>query len=172
MVATAATARREAILGAAAALLERDGREALTMRSLADRLGIKAPSLYKHFRDKAAIEDAVAADAIAELSGAVAGARARGAEPAAIAREIAGFAQRRPGAFALAADRPLVLALGRDDAERALVAFVQGVLALQRAGVDPSALDGVWRAGTAAFGGDRAATAPRRPVVRSLPGPD
>ncbi|GGV15098.1 TetR/AcrR family transcriptional regulator [Streptomyces spectabilis] len=40
----------------ARALVEEAGPEALTTRSLADRLGIKAPSLYKHFSDKAAVE--------------------------------------------------------------------------------------------------------------------
>lgn len=56
---------REALV-AARFLLEDDGVEGLTMRALADRLGIKAPSLYVHFRDKTAIENALVAEGLAE----------------------------------------------------------------------------------------------------------
>ena len=37
------------------------GPDALTMRRLAERLGIRAPSLYKHLPDKAALEAAIIA---------------------------------------------------------------------------------------------------------------
>jgi AcrR family transcriptional regulator len=43
-------------VGAARQILEDEGREALTMRRLAEAVGIRAPSLYKHFSDKAAVE--------------------------------------------------------------------------------------------------------------------
>lgn len=43
-------------MAAALEILEAEGREALTMRRLADAVGIRAPSLYKHFPDKAAVE--------------------------------------------------------------------------------------------------------------------
>jgi AcrR family transcriptional regulator len=42
-------------------LLDEHGIDALTMRRLAARLGIEAPSLYKHLPDKAAVEAAVIA---------------------------------------------------------------------------------------------------------------
>lgn len=41
---------------AARRLLEDEGYEALSMRNLAEQLGIQAPALYKHFADKRAIE--------------------------------------------------------------------------------------------------------------------
>jgi AcrR family transcriptional regulator len=44
--------RRDEILDVAATVLEEDGPDALTMRQLAARMGIRAPSLYKHVRDK------------------------------------------------------------------------------------------------------------------------
>ena len=44
--------RRRQIVEAARQILERDGESALTMRRLAADLGMKAPSLYKHFPDK------------------------------------------------------------------------------------------------------------------------
>ncbi len=53
------SARQRQIVDAAWQILAMDGREALTMRRLADALGIKAPSLYKHFPDKQAVEAAL-----------------------------------------------------------------------------------------------------------------
>ena len=44
--------RREQILEAALDLLEEHGPDGLTMRAVAGRVGVKAPSLYKHFPDK------------------------------------------------------------------------------------------------------------------------
>jgi AcrR family transcriptional regulator len=59
-------------------LLEEEGPGALTMRRLAERLGIQAPSLYKHLPDKTALEAAIIAtgmeDAAAAFETAVAGA--------------------------------------------------------------------------------------------------
>lgn len=40
-------------------MIEREGGDKLTMRRLADEMGIQAPSLYKHFTDKQAITTAV-----------------------------------------------------------------------------------------------------------------
>jgi AcrR family transcriptional regulator len=54
-----ATARR---------LLEEEGAGALTMRRLAEQLGIKAPSLYKHLPDKAALEAAIIATGLEEAA--------------------------------------------------------------------------------------------------------
>jgi AcrR family transcriptional regulator len=48
-------------------LLEDEGPGALTMRRLADELGIRAPSLYKHFANKAAVELALVEDAMFDI---------------------------------------------------------------------------------------------------------
>jgi AcrR family transcriptional regulator len=53
------TARRREIIERARKILESDGRDALTMRRLAEEIGIRAPSLYKHFSDKRAVEVAL-----------------------------------------------------------------------------------------------------------------
>jgi len=53
------------IVDAAREALEAGGLDALSMRRLADRLGIRAPSLYKHFPDKGALEAALMADGVA-----------------------------------------------------------------------------------------------------------
>jgi len=55
--------QRQDVLDAALALLDEVGMEGLTMRRLAQRLGIQAPSLYWHFASKQALLDAMA-DAI------------------------------------------------------------------------------------------------------------
>ncbi len=49
----------DSILNAALEILERDGPEALSMRNLASALEMKAPSLYRHYPDKAALETAL-----------------------------------------------------------------------------------------------------------------
>ncbi len=49
----------DAILETAIEILERDGPDALSMRNLADALEIKAPSLYRHYADKEALEIAI-----------------------------------------------------------------------------------------------------------------
>ena len=57
-------------------LLEAKGEAALSMRRLAAAMGIRAPSLYKHVPDKAALEVALIAAGLAE-AGARDGGRAR-----------------------------------------------------------------------------------------------
>ena len=49
----------ESILNAALEMLERDGTNALSMRNLATALEMKAPSLYRHYPDKASLETAL-----------------------------------------------------------------------------------------------------------------
>ncbi len=53
------SARQQQIVDVAGAILEAEGPDSLTMRRLASELGIKAPSLYKHFPDKSAVEIAL-----------------------------------------------------------------------------------------------------------------
>jgi len=47
--------RARQIAAAARGLVETDGPEALTMRRFGEKLGIRAPSLYKHLPNKAAL---------------------------------------------------------------------------------------------------------------------
>jgi AcrR family transcriptional regulator len=76
------SARGRELVAAGRQLLEEEGPEALTMRRLADRVGIRAPSLYKHLPDKAALQAAIIAtgleEAAAAFEQAVEGAGARG----------------------------------------------------------------------------------------------
>jgi len=52
---------RKAILAAAVEIVERDGTETLSMRAVARRLGLAPNALYYYFRDRKALEAAVAA---------------------------------------------------------------------------------------------------------------
>ena len=57
----------QAILEAARTLLEGDGPAGLSMRPLAQRLGLRASSLYRHYPDRAALEAALADDTAGQL---------------------------------------------------------------------------------------------------------
>src|SRR3546814_3399518 len=59
------------VVATARQLLESEGRDGLTMRRLAEEIGIKAPSLYKHLPDKAALEAALVEEALAEVGAAL-----------------------------------------------------------------------------------------------------
>jgi AcrR family transcriptional regulator len=67
-VVVARSARADEVVVAARRLLEEEGAGALTMRRLAEQLGIKAPSLYKHLPDKAALEAAIIATGLEEAA--------------------------------------------------------------------------------------------------------
>jgi AcrR family transcriptional regulator len=94
----------EAILEAAARLLEAGGLDALTMQAVAADVGVRAPSLYKRIRDRAALVRAVQEAAAAELEAALSSA-ARGKDPRAdiiaMADAFRAFAHRRPGVYGL-----------------------------------------------------------------------
>jgi AcrR family transcriptional regulator len=57
----------ESILAAALEILEEHGPNSLSMRNLAEKLGMKAPSLYRHYRDKTALENALQLEGARQL---------------------------------------------------------------------------------------------------------
>jgi TetR/AcrR family tetracycline transcriptional repressor len=59
--------RREEAVRAALRLLDEVGLEGLSLRKLAKELGIQAPTLYWHFKNKQELLDEMAAMAVAEL---------------------------------------------------------------------------------------------------------
>jgi len=149
------------IMSAARAILETDGLDAVTMQAVADRVGVRAPSLYKRFASRAALLTAVADDVAAELGEAIASSL-READPGDAIRSLAmrfrAFGHSLPGAYRLLfSDRGTgtdpgpgigseaavgLLALterlvGRDralDAARFLTAFAHGFVSMELAG--------------------------------------
>jgi AcrR family transcriptional regulator len=167
------SARAREIVAAAREILEAEGSAALTMRRVADRLGIRAPSLYKHLPDKGALEAAIISAGFEESAERFEAALAEGGEPlAALARAYREFARRHPHVYRLMTERPLarerllegveeraaaplVRACGGDlDRARALWAFAHGMTILELNGRFPpdAELDAAWERGIEAFG--------------------
>ena len=96
--------RRRQAVTAARRLLDAEGEEALSMRRIAAELGIRAPSLYKHFADKAALETALIADGLHSLYQALDGGDRN---LAGIAASYRSFALAHPHLYSLMTERPL-----------------------------------------------------------------
>jgi AcrR family transcriptional regulator len=71
--ATRTRLNREAVLRTAIAVADRGGIDALTMRALADELGVEAMSIYYHLPNKNAILDGVVEEVFAEIESEVGG---------------------------------------------------------------------------------------------------
>jgi AcrR family transcriptional regulator len=163
--------RARQIVAAARDLLESEGADALTMRRLGERLGIRAPSLYKHLPNKAALEVALIADGFEEAAETFDAATTGAEEPlAALADAYRGFAKRHPQLYRLMTEGPLpreqlppevedraaaalVRAAGSPDRARAAFAFIHGMVILELNGrfPDDDGLEPAWQAGLAAF---------------------
>jgi AcrR family transcriptional regulator len=166
------SARATEIVGVARQQLEQEGLEGLTMRRLADRLGIRAPSLYKHFADKQVLEAALISDGFAELADVFERATAGADDPLhAIAVAYRAFAHAHPHLYRLMTERPLhrdklvpgvedraalplYQAVGEDiDLARAAWAFAHGMTNLELNGRFPpdADLDAAWERGLTAI---------------------
>jgi AcrR family transcriptional regulator len=165
------TPRAREIVAAARDLLDEEGPSGLSMRRLAQRLGIQAPSLYKHLPDKRALENAIISDAFEE-QGAVFEQALDSDDPlGALAVAYRRYAHEHPHLYRLMTERPLdrdrlvpgaedraaaplVQAAGGDaDLARAVWAFAHGmtILELNRRFPDDADLDAAWERGLAAF---------------------
>jgi AcrR family transcriptional regulator len=164
--------RAREIVAAARELLEAQGVEALTMRRLADRLGIRAPSLYKHLPSKEALEAAVISVGFEEsaerFEAAVASDPRRPLR--AIAAAYRSFAREHPHLYRLMNERPLrrhllepgvearaaaplLSVVGSLDRARAAWAFAHGMAMLEMNGRFPPGadLDAAWNEGVRAI---------------------
>jgi AcrR family transcriptional regulator len=170
------TPRAQQIVEVALELLETEGPDALSMRRIADRIGIRAPSLYEHVPDKRALEAAIISVGFERLADAFDAAAATPGDPLArAARVYRSFAASHPHLYRLMtahelhrellkpgvedrAGRTIYEAAGRDpDLARAAWAFAHGmtILELDRrfpAGAD---LDAAWERGLSAFRSQR-----------------
>jgi AcrR family transcriptional regulator len=173
MASSALSPRGRELVDSARALLEEEGPEALSMRRLADRVGIRAPSIYKHLPDKQALEAAVVSAGFEELAAAFVEAVEGSADGlGAIATAYRRFAAEHPHLYRLMTERPLPrerLAPGVEDAAaqpvldavggdvdtaRAAWAFAHGMTILELNGRFPPGadLDAAWERGLEAFG--------------------
>jgi AcrR family transcriptional regulator len=172
MTPTEMTPRAREILSAARKLLEADGPDALSMRNLAERLDIKAPSLYKHFPSKEALEAGLISEAFEEQAELFEAGLKRSRRPiAAMANAYREFGRRHPHLYRLMYDRslnrelltptsearaaaPLIHATGDDeDLARAIWAFAHGMTILElndRFGLGAD-LEAAWKRGLAAL---------------------
>lgn len=162
--------RREEILDVAQDLLEREGPDALTMRALAERLGIRAPSLYKHVAGK---DDIIAGLQERALVAFTTHLGTAGPGLGGLARAYREWARANPRLYELATRRPLArdrltpgvesaaaapvvrAAGGEEHRARALWALAHGLVDLELADRFPPGadLDRTWRAAVAAFEG-------------------
>jgi AcrR family transcriptional regulator len=105
----------EAIVGAAEELADANGLEALTLATLARRLGVRPPSLYAHITGLRDLRQRLAARGARRLAAAMqaaAAGRARGDALAAVADAYRSYAREHPGSYAA-----LQRASDPDDAE-------------------------------------------------------
>lgn len=100
---------RQALLDAALALVEQGSADAISLREVARRVGVSPAAVYRHFPDKQALMEAIAAAGLARL-GAVQAEAAAGADPPhafeAVGRAYVRFALDNPGLFRVAFTYP------------------------------------------------------------------
>jgi AcrR family transcriptional regulator len=136
---------RTRVLAAAVALADREGAEALTVRRLAEDLGVHPTSLYNHVPSKGAILDGVVAQLFAEVPPAPADVDWPGWVHH-VAAGLRDLARAHPGAFMVLARRPA-------ETPEAFALTEAGLVALERAGVPlPRALHVVRAASLAVLG--------------------
>ena len=87
-----------AVVEAGREILEESGVAGLTMQSVAQRVGVRAPSLYKRVKDRDALIQAVAAATVSDLTVRL---EASDGSLEALARTYRGFAHERPEGFRL-----------------------------------------------------------------------
>ena len=143
---------RRALVLEAVRTIQTQGAGALTLRGVGDRLGVSRTALYRHFADKQALLDEVAADGFRTLRAALRGAWSDGGEgrPGFDAMGVAyvGFAVTHPSHYRVMFGGLARRHAGAEDeiaeSADAFQALVDAIVALQRDGgmraEDPQAL--------------------------------
>ncbi|GIG70750.1 TetR/AcrR family transcriptional regulator [Phytomonospora endophytica] len=158
------------IVAAARELLDTEGVPAVTMRRIAEKLGIRAPSLYKHLPDKGHVETALQTQCLTELAVALETVEAdHPGDLLALALAYRRFAVGNPHLYRITrvihrdalpegveyrAAMPLLRAVGGNmDVARAVWAFAHGMVVLELDDRFPPGadLDTAWRIGCEAF---------------------
>ena len=131
-----------AIVGAGRELLEQQGLAGLTMQSVAARVGVRAPSLYKRVRDREALVAAVAEATVDELTRRF---EASDRSLEALAHTYRAFARERPEGFRLMFASPA----SQEALDRGAAAIVRtaGTLAGEEHALDAARLVTAWATG-------------------------
>jgi len=174
------TERARQVIATARVVLEAEGIDGLTMRRLADELGIRAPSLYKHVSGKPDLELGLVELAMEESGDTLHRAVARGsADPVgALLTAYRSMGLTHPNLYRLLtgggfprdelvpgleewAGEPFYLAVGEPFLAQALWSFAHGTMILEfdHRFLGGSNLDRTWRAGADAFTAARTALA-------------
>lgn len=169
----ALSGRATEIVTVARRVLEGEGPDGLTMRRVGDELGMKAPSLYKHFADKAAIELVLVEQGLVEMGQALRDA-IHGRTPASAVRPLLDtyrdVARVHPNLYRLTtvgrlrrdelvpgledwAGEPFFSVMGDPYLAQAVWSAAHGMVILELDGRYPpdSDLDRTWRAAASAF---------------------
>jgi len=172
---TAHSERAADIVSAARVILEKEGADALTMRALAAAVGMQAPSLYKHFPTKRAVQMALIEQGLLELGNALHEALrmpGRGGAVESLLNAYRKAALASPALYRLAtagpllreelspgleewAGEPFFLATGDAWRAQALFSLAHGMAILELDDRFPhgSDLNRTWKAGAEAFTG-------------------
>jgi len=157
-------------VAAALHLLETEGESAITMRRVAESIGIRAPSLYKHLAGRDELVAALQAEGLRAMGAAFERAlrsRTRRTRLVALARAYRELALARPALYRLTTGQPLLRDLlpagledqvggvlvdpveGDLDRARATWALAHGMADLELSGRFPpyADLDAAWRVG-------------------------
>lgn len=102
---------RSEIVSAAAELIAENGREGLSLRAIARRVGITAPAIYAHFDDLDAVRDAVVRDTFGALTGRLAASTQAASDAVgrlrAMCRAYVAFGREHPMEYAVLFSRPI-----------------------------------------------------------------
>lgn len=165
------TPRARAVVAVGRRLLELEGPDALTMRRVADEMGIRAPSLYKHLPHKEALETAIITGGFEEAAAAFEAAVEGASDPlTAFVAAYRAFASAHPHVYRLMTEgplpredlppgleartaAPLLRAVGSPPRARAAWAFIHGMTILELDGRFPTDTwtEPAWQEGIAAF---------------------
>jgi AcrR family transcriptional regulator len=170
---SARTARAVEIVDTARRILDEEGPSALTMRRLAEAMGMQAPSLYKHFSSKSTVELALIEDALFDFGDVSHQALHRSTSTTPIVGLLAVYRRyclSHPNLYRLCtsghldrdslpdgleewAGNPWFVVTGEAALAQALWSFAHGMLILEMDERYPpgSDLDLTWQAGAAAF---------------------
>jgi len=116
--------RREAILDAAIAIADESGLDAVSMRTVADRVGVTPMALYPHIGSKGALLDAMQGRILGELLAVTTAGQTWQEQLATLAHAGRDLAKRHPWAGTLMFSRPSVA----PDAVRVTDAIYQALL--------------------------------------------